>query len=136
MPGKDDLIRKAREALCLSYAPYSGYAVSAAILAGGEIFTGVNVENASYGLTICAERAAAVAAVSAGQRRFSAIAVAVGKGKATPCGACRQFLREFGRDYPVYLVSEDGQVSCFTLDELLPESFGPEFLDTEERHDI
>lgn len=133
---KDELIQRARKALSFSYAPYSGYAVSAAILAGGEIFTGVNVENASYGLTICAERSAAVAAVSAGERRFEAIAVAVSKGQATPCGACRQFLREFGRDFPVYLISEGGSVSCFTLNELLPESFGPEFLDTEERNDL
>jgi cytidine deaminase len=133
---REELILRARESLGRAYAPYSGYAVSAAILAEGEIFTGVNVENASYGLTICAERAAAVAAVTAGKRRFDAIAIAVGKGRATPCGACRQFLREFGLNYPVYLVAEDGIVTTFTLEELLPESFGPEFLDMEGRDDL
>ncbi|HSL93026.1 MAG TPA: cytidine deaminase [Bacillota bacterium] len=136
MNSKEELILRARDALSQAYAPYSGYAVGAAILAGGEIFTGVNVENASYGLTICAERAAAVAAVTAGKRRFDAIAIAVGKGRATPCGACRQFLREFGRSYPVYLVDSDGSVATFTLEDLLPESFGPEFLETEERDDV
>jgi cytidine deaminase len=133
---REELIGRAREALSRAYAPYSAYAVGAAILAEGEIYVGVNVENASYGLTICAERAAAVAAVTAGKRHFDAIAIAVGKGRATPCGACRQFLREFGLRYPVYLVSSDGSVKTFTLEDLLPESFGPEFLETEERDDI
>lgn len=133
---KDELVRRAREVLPGAYAPYSHYAVGAAIYACGEFFTGVNVENASYGLTICAERAAAVAAVTAGCRRFDAIAIAVSQGQATPCGACRQFLREFGLDFPVFLVSDDGMVREFTLAELLPESFGPEFLEPEENDDI
>jgi cytidine deaminase len=97
-------------------------------MAGDKLYTGVNVENASYGLTICAERSAAVAAVTDGKRRFQAVAVAVEEGKATPCGACRQFLREFGEDFPVFLVGSDGTVEETSLGRLLPDSFGPEFL--------
>jgi cytidine deaminase len=117
----------------MAYAPYSGFAVGAALLAAdGTVVTGVNVENASYGVGICAERAAVLAAVGAGHRRFRAIAVAgPGTEPVTPCGACRQFLREFP-DGPGLLVVSAGEagdrVLALTLDELLPHGFGPESL--------
>lgn len=127
------LVAAARAARALAYAPYSGYRVGAALrVEGGEVVRAANVENASYGLTICAERAAVAAAVAAGHRRFEAVAVAAGgHGPASPCGACRQVLREFpaGPELRVLLAGEsgDGFVTT-TLDELLPNSFGPERL--------
>jgi len=130
----DELIRAAQDALEHAYAPYSGYRVGAAILAGGRIYTGVNVENASYGLSMCAERSAVFAAISLGApRSIEAVAIAVSRGKASPCGACRQVLREFGQDFPVFLIGGDGQVRETSLAELLPESFGPDSLPKEEK---
>ena len=118
----------AREALENAYAPYSGYRVGAALLTSdGSVFTGVNVENASYGAGICAERTAAVKAVSEGHRDFVAIAVASEHGRAMPCGICRQFLSEFSGDMTV--ITGDGQddITEKRLDELLPYGFeGPE----------
>ncbi len=128
---RDELIRAAQDALAKSYSPYSRYRVGAALLAGGKIYTGTNIENASYGLTICAERSAVAAAVSAGEREFQALAIAVEKGSASPCGACRQVLREFGQDYTVLLVASDETVVETSIRELLPGSFGPEYLDKE-----
>ena len=113
-----------------AYAPYSNFQVGAAILTTeGEIFAGCNVENASYGLTMCAERAAAANAVAAGHRRFAAIAVA-SPAAVTPCGACRQVLAEFNRGLPVILVDTDrpgaGAVVETDLTALLPAAFtGP-----------
>lgn len=125
---RQQLIEAAKNALQKAYAPYSGYRVGAAVLADGRIYTGVNVENASYGLTMCAERSAVFSALSQGQRRIEAVAVAVERGAPSPCGACRQVLREFGRDFPVYLVAGDGSVRDTSLAALLPDSFGPDFL--------
>ena len=108
-----------------AYAPYSHYAVGAAVLTKQEkIFTGVNVENASFGGTICAERVAMSAAVAAGERQLVAIAVATRDG-GSPCGICRQFLAEFGIDSMVYVVnSETGHiVQRLSLQELLPQAF-------------
>ena len=121
-----DLIRKARKARKRAYAPYSGYKVGAALLAkDGRVFTGVNVENASYGLTICAERNAIAAAVAAGATEFKAIAVVADSKKAfpSPCGACRQVLSEFAPKLDVYLAGLKGPAKRFRLDELLPGSF-------------
>jgi cytidine deaminase len=128
-----ELIAAARSARALAYAPYSGYRVGAALLtSGGAVVQAANVENASYSLTLCAERAAVVAAIAAGHRRFEAIAVAAnGPEPATVCGACRQVLREFPRalDLRVLCAAESGeQVVATTLGELLPTSFGPELL--------
>ncbi len=112
-----------------AYAPYSRYGVGAALITeSGETFGAANVENASYGLTICAERNAAAAAVVAGHRKFRAIAVAGPSHALTaPCGACRQFLTEFGAGMVVaYTTAEGMQVT--TLDALLPASFGPDSL--------
>ncbi len=119
------LIDAALTARLQAYAPYSNFLVGAAVLTeDGMVFTGTNVENASYGLTICAERTAAAAAVAAGHRRIAAVTVAT-SGAASPCGACRQFLAEFGGRMVVVLVDADqpDKVRTFTLDELLPEQF-------------
>jgi len=113
-----------------AYAPYSEFHVGAAVLAeSGEIFAGCNVENASYGLTICAERNAVFQAVAAGQRRLVACAIFVkGDRVAMPCGACRQVLREFGAKMEVLCFSDAAEPVRRSLGELLPESFGPESL--------
>ncbi len=108
-----------------SYSPYSKFAVGAALLTStGEIFTGCNVENCSYGLTICAERTAACTAVAAGRHEFTALALAL-SGGGTPCGACRQFLAEFSPNLPIYIVDADapGKVMETSLDVLLPGRF-------------
>lgn len=108
-----------------SYSPYSKFAVGAALLTStGEVFTGCNVENCSYGLTICAERTAACTAVAAGRREFTALALAL-SGGGTPCGACRQFLAEFSPNLPIYIVDADapGKIMETSLDVLLPGRF-------------
>ena len=122
-----DLLAAARRAAAGAYAPYSRFAVGAALLADdGRIFTGANVENASYGLTVCAERTALFAAVNAGARRFQALAVAAGtRTPATPCGACRQVLAEFCEDrMPILCSTRTGKkVKRTTLGALLPDAF-------------
>jgi cytidine deaminase len=123
------LVVLAQEARKAAYAPYSHYSVGAALLTTcGQVFTGCNVENAVYPLCLCAERTAVVKAVSEGQREFSAIAIATRNG-GSPCGACRQVLREFAPHLRILLADDAGRVRPFTLDQLLPESFGPESLD-------
>lgn len=111
-----------------AYAPYSGYLVGAAVLtASGRIFSGVNVENVSFGLTNCAERTAVFKMVSEGERAIVAVAVATSNA-GSPCGACRQVLVEFAGDVPVYLADTQGNVQETTLHALLPNHFGPEQL--------
>lgn len=118
------LLSMAREAMLQSYSPYSSYPVGAALHSrDGRIFTGCNVENASFGLTNCAERTAVFKAVSEGARSFDVIAIAA-RTKAWPCGACRQVLNEFAPELRV-LVTWDDHVEEKTLAELLPEGFGP-----------
>ena len=135
MTGRSDaeLVARARAARRRAYAPYSGFQVGAALLTeDGAVVCAGNVENASYGLAICAERSAVVAAVAAGCRSFLAIAVAGnGPDPVTPCGACRQVLREFPRalGLRVLCAGEAGdRLLDTTLDALLPDSFGPESL--------
>lgn len=110
-----------------AYAPYSGFPVGAALLSkGGRVFTGCNVENASYGLTVCAERVALFKAVSEGVREFEAIAVACGEAPCSPCGACRQALYEFAPNLKVILTDGEGRKwETTVLSHLLPRSFGP-----------
>jgi cytidine deaminase len=111
-----------------AYAPYSRYAVGAALLAkSGQVYTGCNVENAVYSLTICAERAALFKAVSEGERDFEAIAVVTANG-GTPCGSCRQVLAEFGLDIRVLIATPQKAISEYSVSELLPGAFGPQHL--------
>lgn len=126
---RERLIEEAQAAIRDAYAPYSNYPVGAALLAdNGKIYKGVNVENAVYPLTICAERSAVVSAVSDGARKFQAIAVVTRDG-GTPCGSCRQVLAEFGLDIEVILLDTGGKEhQTTTVGELLPYSFGPENL--------
>ncbi len=126
---EDRLIQKALEAQKNAYVPYSVFPVGAALLtADGEIFSGCNVENASYGLTICAERSACVKAISEGKKDFIAIAIVGDQDNPTPpCGACRQFLYEFKPDLKIHLIGRE-EIITFDLRELLPEAFGPENL--------
>jgi cytidine deaminase len=130
-PSDEELIEMAREARAHAYAPYSGFPVGAALLGrSGRVYTGVNVENASYPLTTCAERTAVAKAVSEGERAFDAIAVVTHTG-ATPCGACRQILREFAGpegDLRVIVADTAGSAHAYTIAELLPDSFTPEQL--------
>jgi cytidine deaminase len=125
---RDELIQAALDAQKRAFCPYSNFPVGAALrTASGRIFQGVNVENASFGLTICAERVAASAAVAAGERDFVQIAV-VSRTGVTPCGACRQFLAEFNPSLPIVMIdSLDPEViHKSTLAELLPGRFeGP-----------
>ena len=123
---RQKLIRAAQEARKWAYAPYSGYAVGAALLtASGRVYDGVNIENAAYPSGICAERVAVFKAVSEGEREFLAVAVATDNG-GSPCGACRQVLAEFGLDTVLLIARADGQLlSETTLRELLPGAFGP-----------
>ncbi len=126
-----DLVSLARQAREQAYTPYSHFPVGAALLGrSGQVFTGCNVENASYPLCICAERTALFKAVSEGERDFKAIAVVTATG-AMPCGACRQVLREFGGpegDLRVIVADLEGNARTFTIAELLPEGFTPEQL--------
>ena len=128
---RDRLIAAACAARPNAYAPYSRFMVGAALLADdGRMYTGVNVENASYGLTVCAERNAVGAMVVEDGRRILAVAVCTENG-VTPCGACRQVLSEFAPevgDVPVWIVDGSGNVRETTLRSLLPDDFGARHL--------
>lgn len=124
----DELIKKlisaSKEAAKNAYAPYSRYGVGAAVLtAEGKIYTGCNIENASYGLTICAERVAIFNAVSRGHRKIVAVAVYADGNMPYPCGACRQVISEFGEEDTVVIVSNGKKTEKFSLGELLPKRF-------------
>ncbi|MEA4910387.1 MAG: cytidine deaminase [Chloroflexi bacterium] len=126
---RERLIEAARQARQWAYAPYSHYAVGAAVLTdSGRVYDGVNVENAAYPTSICAERVAIFKAVSEGERHFQAIAVVTGNGGA-PCGSCRQVMAEFGLDTQVWIADADGNlVQETTVAGLLPGAFLPEHL--------
>lgn len=132
----DNLCKMAVDAMQKAYAPYSGYKVGAALLcADGSVYTGCNIENAGYSATNCAERTAFFKAVSEGKYDFIEIAVCGGKdgiledSPFPPCGICRQVMREFCKgDFKIHMVTKTS-VKTFTLEELLPYSFGPEHVD-------
>lgn len=133
---RTELILDALDAMKRAYAPYSDFAVGAALLCeNGKIYTGFNIENAAFTPTVCAERAAFTRALCDGERSFCAIAVCGGKhGQTTelittPCGVCRQFMREFCKaDFEVITASSAENCRVYTLQQLLPDSFGPENL--------
>lgn len=126
---EEDLLGIARHAMSKAYAPYSGYAVGAALLAGnGKVYTGVNIENASYGATICAERTALAKAVSDGAHRFIALAITADGKAPVPCGICRQVLSEFAPDLYIIVAGKDPSAHAeetehYRLTELLPSPF-------------
>jgi cytidine deaminase len=125
----DTLLELARKAMERSYAPYSKFQVGACILcADGRLFTGCNVENASFGLTNCAERTAVFKAVSEGAKEFTTIAIAARGAAPWPCGACRQVLNEFAPDLRVLVTWDNHQSACAKLTDLLPHGFGPKEL--------
>jgi len=121
------LIDSATKARNNAYAPYSKFLVGSAVLAGsGAIYTGCNVENASFGLTNCAERTAIFKAISAGEKRIKAVAVVTDVPELTaPCGACRQVIYEFGRDVDVIMANLKGKQKIEKISKLLPDAFGP-----------
>jgi cytidine deaminase len=126
---KELLVNAAVEAQKWAYAPYSNYPVGAALLtSSGKVYDGVNVENAAYPTTICAERVAVFKAVSEGERTIDAIALVSTNG-GSPCGSCRQVLAEFGRDIIVLIANDKAEIlSETTIQDLLPGAFGPEDL--------
>ena len=125
------LIESAKQAREKAVAPYSNFKVGAAVQTkSGKIFTGCNIENASYGLTMCAERVAIFKAVSEGEREFSAIAVVADTDELTPpCGPCRQIIHEFCGDIPVTFANLEGKIETLQMKELLPRAFDGKFLD-------
>lgn len=129
-PGDEELVRVASLARQRAHAPYSKYRVGAAIRTKrNKVHSGANVENASYGLTVCAERTAAFAAVNAGDTVFDAIAIVIDDERLpTPCGACRQVLAEFSPEMRVILATAGGKRKVTSLRELLPDPFLPENL--------
>ena len=129
------LIRAARAAAARAYAPYSQFRVGAAVLSGrGRVYTGANVENASYGLCNCAERTAIFAAVAAGERELRSVVVYTPTATPTaPCGACRQVIHEFGPNARVLSVCDGRSRVETTIDQLLPHAFGPRALRADRR---
>lgn len=134
---KSNLISEARKVREKAYAPYSKFKVGAALLSkSGKIYTGCNVESASYTPTICAERVAISKAISEGERDFECIAIVGSSDYTFPCGVCRQVIREFGLDIKVIVANSESDFKEFTLRELLPHSFGPDDLEEKESIDV
>jgi len=122
----EQAVADAREAMARAYAPYSGFRVGAAIVTGGRVVTGQNIEIASYPISVCAERNAIAAMVDAGQRKIDAVAVVTEAERPTPpCGGCRQALWEFGPGAIVIAQTTDGERRTWALADLLPDAFGP-----------
>lgn len=126
----EQAVQAAREAMDRAYAPYSGFHVGAAVVAGGRVFTGQNIENASYPVSVCAERNAVGRMIDAGERTLDAVAVVTAADAPTPpCGACRQVLWEFGPEAIVVAETTGGERAMWALADLLPDAFGPRDLD-------
>ena len=129
-PEWQELLDAASNVRASAHAPYSGYAVGAAVRTkSGAVYAGANIENASYGLTVCAERVAIWNAVSHGETALDALAVVTEDG-GTPCGACRQVMREFADELPVAIADGSGSVWLTSLGQLLPHAFTPDSLDS------
>ena len=133
---KEQLATMAKGAMEQAYSPYSGYKVGAALLCkDGSVYTGCNVENASFSATNCAERTAFFKAVSEGETEFAMLAIAGGKngklqGEVPPCGVCRQVLSEFcDKDFPILLVTDENNFKQYTLGQLLPLTFGNTYIE-------
>jgi cytidine deaminase len=127
----DELIERAKGARLMAHAPYSNFDVGAAIItADGRVYTGCNIENSTYGLTMCAERVAIVKAVSEGAREFRKVAIVADHGQLTPpCGCCRQMIWEFASDdTEVILANLSGNVQKFKIEDLFPQAFDASFL--------
>ncbi|MTI66001.1 MAG: cytidine deaminase [Firmicutes bacterium] len=123
------LVKKAIESKDNAYVPYSNFHVGAAVMTEkGNIYTGCNIESAAYTPTICAERTAIFKAVSEGEKNIIAIAITGDSEYTYPCGVCRQVIREFGRNAKIYIVKSEKEYREYTIDDLLPHSFGPEDL--------
>ncbi len=123
------LIERAIEAQKNAYVPYSHFHVGAALLTeDGDIYTGCNIENASYTPTVCAERTAIFKAVSEGHKKIKKIAIVGDSDLTYPCGVCRQVIREFGKNAEIIIANSPDNYKTYTLEELLPHSFGPEDL--------
>lgn len=134
---KAELIKEALKAKEKAYVPYSNFHVGAALLTeDGELFTGCNIEIASYSPTICAERTAIFKAVSEGHRKIKEIAVVGDSHHSYPCGVCRQVLREFGQDATIYVANSEEDYREYKLEDLLPHSFGPEDLEAKDEHNV
>lgn len=119
-----ELYLKAKEISKNAYAPFSKFHVGTALLTKkGNVYLGVNVENSTYGATICAERNAVLAAVTAGEREFDTIAIVANDSKVYPCGICRQFLFEFGEEIRVVLGENEDKIEVYKISELLPNGF-------------
>jgi cytidine deaminase len=127
---KDELVKAATEVRERAYAPYSNFKVGAAVRTkDGKIYTGCNVESASYGLTVCAERVAIWKAVSEGEKEFEQVAVVADTEELTPpCGVCRQIIWEFGGDIPITFANLKGNTETVKMSELLPRAFDTKFL--------
>jgi cytidine deaminase len=126
----EKLIAQARQAREKAHAPFSNFKVGATLLAqNGESFTGCNIENASYGLTLCAERVAIFKALSEGERDFTQLAIVADTKELTPpCGACRQIIWEFCGDIPLILANLEGKIEIIQMKEIFPRAFDAEFL--------
>ena len=123
MDKKKQLLEAASSVWDNSYSPYSKFKVASAVLSDGKIFTGVNVENVSFGLTICAERTAIFNMVTQGFTKLEAVLVMTEKGDTPPCGACRQVMAEFAQDIPIFISSPKEIIFETTLKKLLPSAF-------------
>ncbi|NMB26584.1 MAG: cytidine deaminase [Tissierellia bacterium] len=127
---KKELIRKAIEAQQKAYVPYSKFKVGAALVTEeGDVYTGCNIEIASYSPTICAERTAIFKAISEGAKKIKTIAVVGDSDFTYPCGVCRQVIREFGKDATIIVANSEEDYKEYKLEDLLPYSFGPEDLE-------